>query len=559
MRHVSTIVVFAIALAICALTACDEPYAPDAPAIDPNAPRVHIASPALGTFAGDVDSLVVTGTASDDVSVANIEVNGVAAALGGDGRWTATVPVAPGTQLIHVVATDGVGNTGKESRAVVVGPMTTLAGAVPQAITATFSAQTFAAVGRAAAGTLANGDLASLIASANPVIDIGAGSAHNYVRGAITHVAAGPATTIALTPRPGRLALDAELDDVTVGLHVDLAVLGKKVSADFTVAARHIQVTGALNVGVDAGGFAIALVEQHVAVSSLTIDLDALPGELAAIIEGLDLDGVLGSALGLVTERLVVPMLNGALAGLANTHEVDVLGATLQIHVAPARIELDASGAIIELDTTLRAQGDAAGPGYVYIANEAPQRSTAHGFSLAVADDAVNQLLASVWAAKGLARGLDLATGSYGEIGKLYDRVELEAAVPPFIAADGGALTLTIGDLIATFKDGDAVATRVAVNAQVGVTLATGADGAPRLDVGTPTTYVDILDEGVAGANSLSNAQLEVITSFALARVLAVGSSALGSVPLPSLGGVSVQHLAVAEHAGYLVIDGDLP
>lgn len=557
MRHVSIII--GISLGIVALTACDDPYAPDAPAIDPNAPRVHIATPSLGTFAGDVDKLVVTGTAIDDVSVAKVEVNGVAASMGGDGRWTAMVPVAPGTQLIHVVATDGVGNTGKESRAVVVGPMTSIAGAVPQAITATFSAQTFAAVGRAAAGTLANGDLASLIASANPVIDINPDSDANYVRGAITHVHAGAATAIALTPRAGSLALDAELDDVTVGLHVDLAVLGKKVSADFTVAAAHIQVTGTLNVGVDRGDFAIALVDQHVAVSSLTIDLDALPGELKSIIESLHLDGVLGSALGLVTERLVVPMLNDALSGLSDTHEVDVLGSTLQIHVAPARVELDASGAIIELDTTLRAKGDDAGPGYVYLANEAPQRSTAHGFSLAVADDAVNQLLASVWAAKGLSLGLALDTGSYGEIGKLYDRVEIEAAVPPFVTADGGALTLTIGDLIATFKDGDAIATRVAVNAQVGVTLATGADGAPRLDVGTSTTYVDVFDEGVAGANALSNAQFEVITSFALARVLAVGSSALGSVPLPSLGGVSVQHLSVAEHAGYLVVDGDLP
>ena len=33
-----------------ALTACsDQPYDPDAPAIDPNAPSVHIASPARGT------------------------------------------------------------------------------------------------------------------------------------------------------------------------------------------------------------------------------------------------------------------------------------------------------------------------------------------------------------------------------------------------------------------------------------------------------------------------------------------------------------------------------
>ena len=51
----------------------------------------------------------------------------------------------------------------------------------------------------------------------------------------------------------------------------------------------------------------------------------------------------------------------------------------------------------------------------------------AHGFQLAVADDAANQLLASLWAAKALDVGLDLKTGSYGDIGKLYDHVDITA------------------------------------------------------------------------------------------------------------------------------------
>ena len=39
-----------------ALTGCaDHPYDPDAPALDPEAPRVHITTPALGAFAGDVE------------------------------------------------------------------------------------------------------------------------------------------------------------------------------------------------------------------------------------------------------------------------------------------------------------------------------------------------------------------------------------------------------------------------------------------------------------------------------------------------------------------------
>jgi hypothetical protein len=155
-------------------------------------------------------------------------------------------------------------------------------------------------------------------------------------------------------------------------------------------------------------------------------------------------------------------------------------------------------------------------------------------------------------------KAFDLTTGSYGNIGQLYDRVELSAKLPPFVDASRGSLKLTIGDLVATFKRGAAIATEVAVNAEVELRVTTGADGKPRLDVGTPTTYVDVLDENVDGANALSNAQFEAIASFALSRVIAVGSGAVGAIPLPSFGGVAVRDVGIAEHSGYLVLQGNL-
>lgn len=38
--------------------------------------------------------------------------------------------------------------------------------------------------------------------------------------------------------------------------------------------------------------------------------------------------------------------------------------------------------------------------------------------------------------------------------------------------------------------------------------------------------------------------------------MIAVGSGAVGAVPLPAFGGVAVHDLAIAEHTGYLVVDG---
>ena len=45
---------------------------------------------------------------------------------------------------------------------------------------------------------------------------------------------------------------------------------------------------------------------------------------------------------------------------------------------------------------------------------------TTHGFQLAVADDAANQLLTSLWSAKGLDGSFDLANGSFGVLPILF-------------------------------------------------------------------------------------------------------------------------------------------
>jgi hypothetical protein len=40
--------------------------------------------------------------------------------------------------------------------------------------------------------------------------------------------------------------------------------------------------------------------------------------------------------------------------------------------------------------------------------------------------------------------------------------------------------------------------------------------------------------------------------------VIAIGSGAIGAIPLPALGGVAVTDLTIAEQTGYLVVDGNV-
>jgi hypothetical protein len=556
MRHAVTLL--GLLLASSSLIACDQEYDPDAPAVDPNAPRVHITSPARGTIAGDVDHITVKGVATDDQGVTSVVVNGVTAALQTDGSFEAIVPVAAGTNLLHATAKDAQDNTGKETRAVVAGPLESIAQAVPEALTASMTAQAFEAVGRGITGFMKGPTLMDAVTPLNPVIDYGAPEGPDclFVQGSISNLSLDQTTKIELLPQTGGIYFSADLVKPRVNMGLQYAVACADGSRPITISADRITITGVLRMGVNGDKFEFVLDDEDVQIQGFDVDLGGVPGE---IVDLLHIDTAIGPVLAWVTERIAVPYLNNALAGLNETKTVDVLGTPVDIKVTPARVTVDPAGAIIELDTELRAHGDASAPGFVYVPNVVPAMDMTRGFELAVADDAANQLLTSYWAAGGMTTGIDLKNGSYGEVGKLYDRVEIEAKVPPFIdASSGKGLRLTVGDMMATFKNGDAIATQVALNAELEVKVVPGPTGAMRLDVGTPTVYVDVLDEGIDGANQLSNAQFEAVSSFGLARIVAFGSGAVGAVPLPAFGGVSVQDVTIEDQSGYLVVGGEI-
>jgi hypothetical protein len=550
MRNV--IKLFAVIAAV-GVVACDNPYDPNGPAIDPNAPRIHITTPALGTIAGDVKTVMVTGTVTDDSGIDSVMVNDVTASVSG-GTFTAEVPVHAGTNLLHAIALDKQGNKGKESRAVVAGPQATLARQIPNAITATISAQTIDAVARGAANYIQNGDLTAAVAPMNPVVNVGAPSGPDclYGQAHIKSMDVGTAD-IVMAPQNGGIFMSAELKNVKVGMHLQWAVACADGSRDITIAASKISVQGMLKVGVAGRNFDISLQNQNVDITGFDLDLGGVPG---TIVDMIHLDSAMGPILGFATERFVVPMLNKTLAGLNEVKTVELFGKQVDVDVKPQSVEFTREGGTVLLNTTMRAKQDSGT--FVYVSNTTPIMDMSHGFQLAVADDAANQLMTSLWSAKGLDATLDLKTGMYGTVGQLYDSVEVSAKVPPYVDASGEKLMMTVGDMIASFKLGSAVETAVAINAEVALEVINDADGALRFDVGDPTVYVDILDDGVEGANVLSNSEFEEIISFALSRIVAVGSGSVGAVPLPSFGGVAVTSLSIEEQFGYLVVAGEV-
>lgn len=90
------------------------------PGADTQAPALEVVFPPSSGLTGRAE-LSVRGTASDPQSgIASVTVNGVAAATqDGFESWRAVVPLAPGSQELAVVVTDGAGNESMDSLKVV--------------------------------------------------------------------------------------------------------------------------------------------------------------------------------------------------------------------------------------------------------------------------------------------------------------------------------------------------------------------------------------------------------------------------------------------------------
>lgn len=108
------------------------------------APTVAITSPANGAVVSS-DTIAVTGTASDNVAVTSLKVNGLSTSVNPDGTWSQTISgLRPGANTITAVATDSSGNSSQASETVVYSPPAVPSCTVPKVGTMTLAVATLA-------------------------------------------------------------------------------------------------------------------------------------------------------------------------------------------------------------------------------------------------------------------------------------------------------------------------------------------------------------------------------------------------------------------------------
>jgi hypothetical protein len=530
---------------------CSAADGPDGPP-----PVLKITSPARGTIQSGLDDVEVRGTvtAAPDTGngaglpVASVEVNGVPAQVAADGTFVARVPIGAGATMLHTVALDTDGNEALDTRTIEAGTLLPIDSTIDDAITAAISRDAFAKIGELAGNLIKATDLGALVQGMNPVVDSGDGPDCLYGQAFIQDLDMANAT-IELVPYAGGLQLHATIDGLDVPLTTQYAVACVDGDTDVRITADHVDIVGDLALSVSNGRIDVELMNPDVQLDNLEIDASGLPG---TIIDMLSLDSAIQWIIPYAVDMFVGPMLNDAIAGMSvGPLELDILGQHLTMGVSPSAIEMTADGGKLMMDSEFHVRGSEASPGLVFTQNGLPSMDAGNGFQLAMADDAINQLMNGFWAVGAMNMTIPHQAGQ-------FDHLKLEARLPPMMSASttDGDMKLVIGDMMVTLIGTGVEQAKLAFNVEIAMQMESEGS-VMKLGLQEPVVYIDTTDE-IPNISGFTDDDLETIHHTVVGLMMDQMLPLLGAVPLPSFAGIQLEDISIQGKAGYVTISGAL-
>jgi hypothetical protein len=560
-----------LAASLLVVGACSDRSLKDAPVRDANPPLLHIITPDRGAVDDDGSATVhVTGTATDAESgIDTLSINGQTVPVGLDGSFAVDLPVEPGITLIMSGVSDKAGNFAHDTRAVMAGTMVPIETPVTGGMVMQLQSGAFDVMGQVGAKIVDQTDFTPIAAAANPVVNVGPGSCL-YAQVDVDAVKKGD-VTIALSPVDGGVQADVTINNLEVDTTVPFDVACFDSSTDVTMWADAFHLSATMAVGLDdTGALAASVVDSSDSFDNFQMDT-VLPDVIDGLIAGPVSDYLTSTIADQIKQKLP-DMVKGLIGDIGQDKQVPVLGQTLSIGIHPTQVDFTSAGATITLDSQMYIANETNGMSYVQTPVAAPTfgaNADAQAVNLALADDALNQVFASFWAAGVLDQTVQVNSSDYAGIGVVFDAVQVKADLPPYVEAlpDGQGLRVMFGDIEASFlrKDdvGDhyGVVTKLAISGKVTLQAAVSAQNTMSLSTSNIITWVDVLDEGVTGGNPLDDATVEALGSFAAKGLIGYVSTLASSIPIPSYQGATLTNGTIKtgeSDGGYLLVGGDL-
>jgi hypothetical protein len=519
-------------------------------------PVLKVTSPKRSLIQDRAGLVVVTGTvAPNEISGERVEkvlVNNVQATVAADGTFTASVQVQPGATLLHTTARDAAGQEASDTRSVHAGELRPVGANIENAITAAVSKQAFAKMSAAAGPMIEGIDMAAMLAPMQPMVHMGDETGEDclFARMYVDDVNMGNAE-ISLIPTNAGLQFRAQIDNLDVPARARYAVACIDGSNMIRVKATRVVVAGTLVVSPSGNqGFKTSLTGETVQITGLDIQSSGIPG---SIIDMLSLDTVAGFIISKAMPFAMEPMMNKALGGLGGPQMMEVMGKTLHMEVDPTTIDIDASGALVTLSAKVLLAGSESSPGFIFTDNGMPTMDAGTGMQIGLADDLANEMMAEVTAI-GM---LDLEMPAHGGT---FDNTKIAMTLPPMISADpaDGKMKVILGDMMATYTDHGTPVAKAAISAAIELKIVPASNGyGVALELGTPVTHVDVLDE-VANTTRLTETDLAKATEVCLAAQVTAISKLLTNIPLPAVAGVQMRNMSISSDDGYVMVRGDI-
>ncbi len=522
----------------------------DGPSVALDPPVLTITAPQRSLMQGSAGNLMVTGTAAPNAQgtlVQKVMVNDVQATLNPDGTFSAQIEIQPGGSLIHTVATDAKGTTASDTRSVEAGELRTPGQSIASAICADLSTQAFAKISDIGSGLMKAEDFTALLAPMQPMLTTG-----GSCLGAKVYVDSLTITDahLQLVPVDGGLSFAVEIDGVDVKAHADYDVACIGGSNTFEITADAVNVSGTLDVAPNGMmGFTTTLQNPNVNITNLNVSASGLPG---AILDLIDMNSLISSAVSKAAEMFMGPMMNKALGALAGPKMLSLGGKQVEFQISPSDVEFTSTGGLIALDTQIQISGTQNAK-FVFTPNGNPQMDPGMGLQLGLADDLANDMLSQITA-------LGMLNLSMPTNGGTFDSATMAATSPPMISADpaDGKMRMILPDMKVTFTQKGTPMASAALNAKIDMAVTPANNGyAIAISLGKPEINIDVTND-IPNETRFTNDDLSKAVELALNSQIASISALLGGIPLPAMDGLQMTNLSVGGDQGYVMVKGDL-
>lgn len=531
-------------LTISLMTGCSQDPTPADTLSAQQVPSLTVSGPERATWSA-TGAADMTGQVEH---ISTVVVNGESHAVSGDAF---SVPVSLGTG-INYFETEGIPTDGGASlfdrRSVLAGTFAPAEGSIPGAVAVRVNQGGLDDAADIVSGMVDAQEINSGISEMNPIVDL------EYALG--TSIAVNLQSIyfgepmVDLIASGGALGVEVILPELLIDTGADISVLWIEGTQDLQMEASYAVIRADLALSLSNGVIGASLENTTVSLEGFSYDISLLPGEF---IEDNLFDDTIREAIEDTLVEEMETMLPAAVTSLQDdldlSYEADLLGIMVGMSAEFSDIGVDSDGVWIGMDVAIDTPAtDLTGNGYLFGDTATPEPDRASDMALMLADDALNRAMYELWLGGLLSQTLSTEDGSLdpeslSSFGITDCTITTDAALPPVIVEQQGALQLQLGEITADLRTpgfalGEFLTIRVAGAVNLDLVFDNGSIAPALTDL---SLHFDILD---TDWEQDEEAIVNLLNTFITPEQLLGALDGL-SLELPAIDGVSIDNATI--------------